>query len=54
MKGGPRIIVALDYPDAAPAQAIAAGATHLVIGRPITRAPDPLAAIAASEGELGD
>ncbi len=37
-----------------PAQAVAAGATHLVIGRPITRAPDPLAAIAAIEEELGD
>ncbi len=54
MKGGPRIIVALDYPGAAPAQAVAAGATHLVIGRPITRAPDPIAAIAAIGEELGD
>lgn len=37
-----------------PAQAIDAGATHLVIGRPITRAPDPLAALAAIAGEIGD
>ena len=30
-----------------PQQAIAAGATHLVIGRPITQAPDPAAAAQA-------
>ena len=36
-----------------PAEALAAGASHLVIGRPITRAPDPLAALAAIEHELG-
>lgn len=29
---------------ATPAQAVAAGATHLVVGRPITTAPDPVAA----------
>jgi orotidine-5'-phosphate decarboxylase len=27
-----------------PAAALAAGATHLVVGRPVTRAPDPRAA----------
>ena len=32
---------------ATPAQAILAGATHLVIGRSITRAPDPVAAFAS-------
>ncbi|HHH45816.1 MAG TPA: orotidine-5'-phosphate decarboxylase [Thiotrichales bacterium] len=36
-----------------PAEAMAAGASHLVIGRPITRAPDPLAALAAIEREIG-
>ena len=35
-----------------PAEAVAAGAHHLVIGRPITQAPDPLAAIAAIERSL--
>ena len=37
-----------------PAEAMAAGASHLVIGRPITRAPDPLAALAAIEREIGE
>ncbi|MCX7353606.1 MAG: orotidine-5'-phosphate decarboxylase [Alphaproteobacteria bacterium] len=35
-----------------PAQAIAAGADHLVIGRPITQAPDPVAAAQAIAAEL--
>jgi len=36
-----------------PAQAIAAGASQLVIGRPITAAPDPAEAFAACCAELG-
>jgi len=36
-----------------PGQAIAAGASQLVIGRPITAAPDPAAAFAACCAELG-
>nr|WP_267135244.1 orotidine-5'-phosphate decarboxylase [Halomonas dongshanensis] len=35
-----------------PAQAMAAGSTHLVIGRPITQAKDPMAALALVEQEL--
>jgi orotidine-5'-phosphate decarboxylase len=36
-----------------PAAAVAAGADYLVIGRPVTQAPDPVAALAAIERELG-
>lgn len=35
-----------------PAQAIALGADYLVVGRPITRAPDPLAALDAIRAEI--
>jgi len=35
-----------------PAQAIAAGATHLVVGRPITQAPDPAQAAQAIVEEI--
>jgi orotidine-5'-phosphate decarboxylase len=35
-----------------PAQAISLGADYLVIGRPITRAPDPLAALVAINAEI--
>lgn len=37
---------------ATPAQAIAAGASHIVVGRPITGAPDPVAAYEAIVAEL--
>jgi len=37
---------------ATPASAMADGATHLVIGRPITRAADPMEALAEIEAEL--
>jgi len=37
---------------ATPRQAIAGGADYLVIGRPITRAPDPLAALRAITAEI--
>jgi len=37
-----------------PADAIAAGADHLVIGRPITQAPDPRLAARAIAGEIED
>ena len=33
-------------------EAMAAGSTHLVIGRPITQAQDPMAALLAIEQEL--
>jgi orotidine-5'-phosphate decarboxylase len=35
-----------------PAEAIAAGADYLVVGRPITRAPDPRAAAEAIVAEI--
>ena len=35
-----------------PAEALAAGSSYLVIGRPITAAPDPMTALEAIEGEL--
>jgi orotidine-5'-phosphate decarboxylase len=35
-----------------PAAALRAGASHLVIGRPITQATDPMAALAAIESEI--
>ncbi|MCK0714654.1 orotidine-5'-phosphate decarboxylase [Chromohalobacter sarecensis] len=35
-----------------PAQALEAGSTHLVIGRPVTQASDPMAALGAIEHEL--
>jgi len=37
----------------APAEAVAAGASYLVVGRPITAAPDPRAAAAAILNEAG-
>jgi orotidine-5'-phosphate decarboxylase len=37
---------------ATPRQAVANGADYLVIGRPITRAPDPLAALRAIHAEI--
>jgi len=36
-----------------PAEAITAGSDYLVIGRPITQQPDPMAALAAIEEEIG-
>jgi orotidine-5'-phosphate decarboxylase len=35
-----------------PSQAMAAGVSYLVIGRPITQSPDPMAALALIEAEL--
>lgn len=35
-----------------PGEALQAGSTHLVIGRPVTQADDPMAALAAIEREL--
>jgi orotidine-5'-phosphate decarboxylase len=37
-----------------PHQAMAAGSTHLVIGRPVTQAEDPMAALEAIEQELAN
>ena len=37
---------------ATPAQALAAGASHIVCGRPITHAPDPRAAALAIAQEM--
>ena len=37
-----------------PAAAVAAGSDYLVIGRPITKAADPLAALAAINAEIAD
>ena len=37
-----------------PGEAIALGASHLVVGRPITRATDPQAALKAILAEIGD
>ena len=39
---------------ATPESAIRAGADYLVIGRPITRAPDPGAALAAIRASIGE
>jgi orotidine-5'-phosphate decarboxylase len=36
-----------------PSEAVQAGADYLVVGRPITAAPDPLQALASIEHELG-
>ncbi|MEZ5529942.1 MAG: orotidine-5'-phosphate decarboxylase [Porticoccaceae bacterium] len=36
-----------------PAQAMANGSSYLVIGRPITQAPDPVATLLAINGEIG-
>ena len=35
-----------------PAAAVAAGADYLVIGRPVTQAPDPVAALDAINREI--
>ena len=36
-----------------PSKAIEAGSSHLVIGRPVTQAADPMEALEAIESELG-
>jgi orotidine-5'-phosphate decarboxylase len=38
---------------ATPAEAIAAGASYIVVGRPITEAPDPVAEARAILGQIG-
>jgi len=37
-----------------PREAMASGSTHLVVGRPVTRAEDPMAVLAAIEAELAE
>ncbi|WP_168015574.1 orotidine-5'-phosphate decarboxylase [Halomonas salinarum] len=37
-----------------PGDAMSAGSTHLVVGRPVTQAADPMAALASIESELSD
>jgi orotidine-5'-phosphate decarboxylase len=37
-----------------PSAAMQAGSTHLVVGRPVTDAPDPMAALAAIDAELAE
>lgn len=37
-----------------PSQAIAAGSSYIVVGRPVTQAPDPEAALLAIATEIGD
>lgn len=37
-----------------PGQAVAAGAHYLVVGRPITQAPDPIAVLRAIAGEISE
>lgn len=39
---------------ATPAEALAAGASYLVVGRPVTRAGDPLAVLAEIRAEMGE
>jgi orotidine-5'-phosphate decarboxylase len=39
---------------ASPSEAIRLGADYLVVGRPITRADDPLAALSAIRREIGE
>jgi orotidine-5'-phosphate decarboxylase len=49
-----RELVATEHPRPAhPATAIRAGATHIVVGRSATRAPDPAAVLADLRNELG-
>ena len=41
-----------DYKEMLPAQALSAGATYLVVGRPITEAADPKVAADAIQAEI--